>query len=93
MGNRKFAQDFFNQAVSAVNDANNPTRLNHAYQLFSSACLADPTWGEAWYWSGNNNNDLGLFPAAQESRSGGQSGPPNQCPTSERSSNTRLTPS
>jgi len=64
MGNRKFAQDFFNQAVSAVNDQQNPTRLNHAYQLFSSACLTDPTWGEAWYWSGNNNNDLNLFPAA-----------------------------
>lgn len=64
MGNRKFATDFYNQAVLAVNDHNNPTRLNHAYQLFSSACLADPTWGEAWYQNGNNNNDLNLFPAA-----------------------------
>jgi|ERR1700722_1010703 len=64
MGNRKFAVDFFNQAVSACNDTNNPTRLNHAYQLFSSACLTDPTWGEAWYWNGNNNNDLNLHPAA-----------------------------
>ena len=64
MGNRKFATDFFNQAVSAVNDVNNPTRLNHAYQLFSSACLTDPTWGDAWYWNGNNNNDLNLHPAA-----------------------------
>lgn len=58
MGNRKVATDFYNQAVSAVNDVNNPTRLNHAYQLFSSACLTDPTWGEAWYQAGNNNNDL-----------------------------------
>jgi len=64
MGNRKFAVDFFNQAVESVNDHNNPTRLNHAYQLFSSACLTDPTWGEAWYWNGNNNNDLNLHPAA-----------------------------
>ena len=64
MGSRKFATDFFNQAVSAVNDVNNPTRLNHAYQLFSSACLTDPTWGDAWYWNGNNNNDLNLHPAA-----------------------------
>ena len=64
MGNRKFATDFFNQAVSAVNDVNNPTRLNHAYQLFSSACLTDPAWGDAWYWNGNNNNDLNLHPAA-----------------------------
>jgi hypothetical protein len=64
MGNRKFATDFFNQAVTSVNDQSNPTRLNHAYQLFSSACLTDPTWGEAWYWNGNNNNDLNLWPAA-----------------------------
>ena len=64
MGNRKFAVDFFNQAVASVNDQSNPTRLNHAYQLFSSACLTDPTWGEAWYWNGNNNNDLNLWPAA-----------------------------
>jgi tetratricopeptide (TPR) repeat protein len=64
MGNRKFATDFFNQAVNSVNDQSNPTRLNHAYQLFSSACLTDPTWGEAWYWNGNNNNDLNLWPAA-----------------------------
>jgi hypothetical protein len=64
VGNRKFAVDFFNQAVSACKDMSNPTRLNHAYTLFSSACLADPTWGDAWYWSGNNNNDLNLYHAA-----------------------------
>ena len=64
VGNRKFAMDFFNQAVTSVHDTSNPTRLNHAYQLFSSACLTDPTWGEAWYQNGNNNNDLNLYPAA-----------------------------
>ena len=64
MGNRKFATEFFNQAAASVNEADNPTRLNHAYQLFSSACLTDPTWGDAWYWNGNNNNYLNLLPSA-----------------------------
>jgi tetratricopeptide (TPR) repeat protein len=64
MGNRKFAVDFFNQAVASTKDATNPNRLTHAYQLFSSACLTDPLWGDAWYWNGNNNNDLNLYPAA-----------------------------
>lgn len=64
MGDRKSAVDFYNQAASACNDMSNPNRLAHAYQLFASACLADPTWWEAWYQMGNNNSDMSLYPAA-----------------------------
>lgn len=64
MGNRKAAMDFYNKAVVATSDVNNPTHLNHVYQLFSSACLTDPRWGEAWYQAGNNNTDLTLHHAA-----------------------------
>ena len=47
MGNRKFATDFFNQAVASVNDQFelDARDINHAYQLFSSACLTDPDRG------------------------------------------------
>lgn len=58
MGDRKHAVDFYNQAVSAVNDQGNPQRLEFAYQLFSSAVLTDPTWVDAQYQAGNNNNDV-----------------------------------
>lgn len=64
MGNRQEATKFFNQAVTAHNDANNPNRLQLAYQLFASACITDPTWPEAWYQSGNNNSELNLWYSA-----------------------------
>lgn len=64
MGDRNQAKVFFKQAESAVNDKQNPTHLQHGYQLFSSACQVDPTWWEAWYWCGNNNSDLNILHAA-----------------------------
>jgi hypothetical protein len=64
MGDRTTAANFFNQAVTAINDHGNPDRLKLGYQLFSSACMADPTWSEGWYQAGNNNSDLGLEQAA-----------------------------
>lgn len=64
MGDRKHAVDFYNQAVSAVNDQSNPQRLEFAYQLFSSAVLADPTWVDAQYQAGNNNNDVHRYLSA-----------------------------
>lgn len=64
MGDRQTAISFYNQAVTAVKDDLNKDRLKHAYQLFMSACMADPTWGEAFYQAGNNNSDLGLQPSA-----------------------------
>lgn len=61
MGNRPAAVTFYNQAISAYNDKANPTHLQLAYQLFSSACVNDPTWATAWYQSGNNNSELELW--------------------------------
>lgn len=53
-----------NQAVQAARDSSKPSNLTTAYQLFSSACIADPTWGDAWYQSANNNFDLKRLEAA-----------------------------
>lgn len=64
MGDRNTAIQFFNQAVTAVNDKTNPNHLQIAYQLFSSACMADPTYGQAHYQCGNNNSDLNCLQAA-----------------------------
>ena len=35
-----------------------PANSDHAYQLMSSACFADPTWGHAFYVNGCNAGDL-----------------------------------
>lgn len=51
-------------ALNAVNDKTNPNSLQHAYSLFSSACVADPGYAQAWHQLSCNNHDLGLFHAA-----------------------------
>ena len=58
MGNREFATKLLNQAIQAATRKTNPSDLTTAYQLFASACIADPTWGQAAYQYGNNNFDL-----------------------------------
>lgn len=58
MGNREFAEKLTKQAIEAATRQKNPSDLSQAYQLFASACIADPTWGEAWYQASNNNFDL-----------------------------------
>lgn len=58
MGDRQTAVNFYNQALSAFNDKSNPDHLKLAYGLFSSSCIADPTWAESHYQCGNNNSDL-----------------------------------
>lgn len=64
MGNRQKAIEFFNQAVVAVNDKQNPLHLQTAYTLFAAAAIQDSTWYQSWYQLGNNNNDLGKPEAA-----------------------------
>ena len=64
MGNRDFSIKLINQAVDAATRKLNPTDLSQAYQLFASACIADPTYGEAHYRYANNNFDLKQYPAA-----------------------------
>lgn len=69
MGDRKSAVDFYNQAISAHGDKDNPDRLKLSYALFSSACMVDSTWPDSYYQAGNNNSDIGgtlihVLPAA-----------------------------
>lgn len=64
MGDRNTSIQFYNQGVAAITDKSNATNATTAYQLFSSACLADPTHALAWYTYGNNNFDLEKHHAA-----------------------------
>lgn len=64
MGNREYAVKLMNQAIAAANDKSKPSNLTTAYQLFASACVADPTWGDGHYQYGNNNFDLRKHEAA-----------------------------
>lgn len=64
VGNRQAAVDMFNAAVTAANDRSQPSHLERSYQLFGSACIADPTYGLAYYQMGNNNADLKRIHAA-----------------------------
>jgi tetratricopeptide (TPR) repeat protein len=65
MGDRTTAQAFYNQAVEAHNVRDTDSRMRtHSYQMFASACMADPTWHLPLYQVGNNNFDLKLFHSA-----------------------------
>ena len=64
MGDRSAAINFYNTAVASANDKTYPENLSHSYQLFVSSCYADPTFGVAFYQTGNNNSELGHLPAA-----------------------------
>lgn len=64
MGNREQAVAFYNQGVQAVGDKSNTTNATTAWQLFTSACYADPTWYQAFLTYGNNAFDLDKRAAA-----------------------------
>src|SRR5215469_2958035 len=58
MGDRPTAVRFHNQGVQCINDKSKPTNPSTAFQLFASACHADPTWGYGYYQYGNNCSEL-----------------------------------
>jgi tetratricopeptide (TPR) repeat protein len=58
MGNRQFAERLMQQAVEAATVKGKPSDLTSAYQLWASACMADPTYAQAWYQYANNNFEL-----------------------------------
>ena len=58
MGNREQAQKLLIKADEAARDKSKPTNIDHGYQLFASACYADPTFSDAFYANGNNAVDL-----------------------------------
>lgn len=64
MGDRKTAEMFFANGAQAAQDRSKPEFLQHAFQQFSSAMHADPTWATAAYQVGNNASDLGHHHAA-----------------------------
>lgn len=64
MGDRATAEQFFNNGVLTVNDKSRPEYLQHAFQMFSSAMYADPTWATSAYQCGNNASDLKHLHAA-----------------------------
>lgn len=64
MGDRKHAMDLYNAGVMAANDKSKSINATTAYQLFVSACQADPLFGQAWYHTGNANSDLNMLPAS-----------------------------
>lgn len=64
MGDRATAIQFYNNGAAAASDRSAPEYLQHAYQMFCSACYADPTFATALYQAGNNSSDLGHHPAA-----------------------------
>jgi tetratricopeptide (TPR) repeat protein len=64
MGNREFSKKLMAQAVNAALDKSKPSNLTTAYQLWASACIADPTFADALYQYANNNFDLKKIEAA-----------------------------
>ncbi len=64
MGNREFATRLMDQAYEAATGKHKPSDLTTAYQLWASACTADPTYGQAWYQFSNNNFELKKTEAA-----------------------------
>lgn len=58
MNKRASAVDLYNSGVASAQDKTQPVHLQHAYQLFSSCVMTDPTFGLGWYALGNANTDL-----------------------------------
>lgn len=64
MGNRVQAIGLYNAGFRATQDRSYADWATHAFGLFQSACVIDPTFGEAWAANGNNNGDLNRIHAA-----------------------------
>lgn len=64
MGNRTSAIGLYNAGYKATQDRSYADWATHAYGMFQSACITDPTFGQAWAANGNNNGDLNRTHAA-----------------------------
>jgi hypothetical protein len=64
VGNRSQAITFFNAGYKATQDRSYETWATHAFGLFQSACLVDPTFGQGWAANGHHNGDLNRFHSA-----------------------------
>ena len=64
MADRKAAEQFIETGTKAALDKSSEKNIQHAYQMFTSACYADPTFDQTWYSVGNANSDMNLLDAA-----------------------------
>jgi len=64
MGNRVQAVGLYNAGYKATQNRSYENWATHAFGLFQSACIIDPTFGQAWSVNGNNNGDLNRLHAA-----------------------------
>ena len=58
MGSREQATNLLIKGEQAAQDKSQPTNIDHAYQLLSSACYADPGWSHVFYANGCAASDL-----------------------------------
>lgn len=58
MNRRKQATQLLIKGEEAAANKSHATNLDHAYQLITSACYADPSWSHAFYASGCAASDL-----------------------------------
>lgn len=64
MGNREHAIKFIEEGERAAREKNVQAKVDHGYQLLTSACYADPTYWDAFYRNGNAATDLNRPEAA-----------------------------
>ena len=64
MGDRPAALRMYNAAFEAVKNQNYKDWAVHAYGLLQSACIVDPTFGQAWADNANSNGDISRLHAA-----------------------------
>lgn len=64
MGNREQAIQFLKTGEEAARERGVQAKVDHGYQLMTSACYADPTYWDAFYRNGNNAVDLSRPEAA-----------------------------
>ena len=65
MGDRQHARALYEQGLKVALGLDRSTEiLSHAFNQFSSAAFADPTWWQPFYQCGNNVSDMNLHVAA-----------------------------
>lgn len=61
---RHSAIEMHNRAIEVLNAKKDQNYQQQAFQLFVSACMADPTFGQGFFQAGNNDGDLNLYLAS-----------------------------
>lgn len=58
------AVEMHNRAVEVINAKRDQNYQQQAFQLFVSACMADPTFAQGFFQAGNNDGDINLYLAS-----------------------------